>query len=71
MSNLKMPEPFDTWRETDDDAGAWGRPDQPIYTAAQMKQYARDALEQAAQFCDRNAQSTSAEEIRALIKDIQ
>jgi len=35
-----------------------------------MQQALRDVLEQAAQLCDRNAQSTSGDEIRAMIKEI-
>jgi len=84
MSNLKMPEPYgyDVYvEEADngyivyslddaqlvDDATNHGATTTTLYTAEAL----RDVLEQAAKVCERNAQSTSAEEIRALIKDIQ
>jgi len=75
MSNLKMPKPVaKRWLNSVTMAWEFGDKElsvaianEPIYTAEAL----RDVLEQAAQLCDRNAQSTSAEEIRALIKDIQ
>ena len=41
-----------------------------LYTETQLKQVVKDVLEQAAQACDRNAQSTSADEIRKMIGEI-
>ena len=38
----------------------------PLYTEAQLLQVRRDALEEAALICYRNAQSTSGDEIRKL-----
>lgn len=40
----ELPQRFAVWKETDEDSGAWGRPDQDVFTADQMRDYALAAL---------------------------
>ena len=68
MTTFKMPEPVLIGMEEakfNEFKAVYG------YTEAQLKQALKDVLEQAAQVCDRNAQSTSADEIRKMIGEIK
>lgn len=48
-STPPLPEPFDMWRETDDDCGAWARPDRPVFTADQLQAYAAPLIARVAE----------------------
>lgn len=40
----ELPQRFAVWKETDEDSGAWGQPDQDVFTADQMRDYALASL---------------------------
>lgn len=39
MTHPALPARFDVWKETDDEAGPWSRPDYDVFTAEQMHAY--------------------------------
>jgi hypothetical protein len=39
-----LPPRFAIWKDPDEDCGAWGQPDRDVFTADQMREYARAAL---------------------------
>jgi len=68
-------EPFDTWHETDDDAGAWARASRPVYEFKQLQTAIAAARVQAVTDCIRKLngniynlnKAECVEEIRALL----
>ena len=44
---FQLPKPFATWKEDDDDCGAWGRSDRTVFTAEQMRWAYKKGLEDA------------------------
>ncbi|WP_454703415.1 hypothetical protein [Achromobacter pestifer] len=43
MSLPPLPPRFSVWKDPDEDCGAWGQPDRDVFTADQMREYARAA----------------------------